>query len=1365
MPASSSELIAVSLQNSSERESKGCCGSFNVKSQDQELNVLSKQILIQDFDCENWWQSSSHSQSTVRRVCCPINKKENHQTVTNNNKFLKKDKSKMAYSKAEDKLEEPRVTLWSPDKVVLGWRKTFPPGAGMVNLGNSCYMNSSLQALFHIPSLANWLLEEINTHIPSCESNPQNYSFCSICTMMRTIKQSLDHGTTVFKPLLLHNKLKCICKTFGYGRQEDAHEFIKLLIDHMEKSFLQHKRAVKLDHRSKETTPLNQIFGGYLRQQVICPLCCYVSTTFSHFQDLVLDIRSVNSVDEALNLYFKKETLDSDNAYKCEKCHKKVPATKRHLIERAPHVLLLQLKRFTISGGKITKHVNIQKNIDISRYVNGVKPLHPNGTGSYFYRLVSMVIHIGSSQHGGHYTAVAEASNNTMFEFDDASVRPISVQSALLKNPYILFYEMVRKPKSNSVPKQVIRQSSEKALIRQSSNDKISKPLPTSLSTSCMWNGTNSHATAEDIGEAVVHNGISNSKKSPLLPQKEREKISFGIKSHGFSKGQDENKYSKPNGLILKRPFQLNSSSLTKSHTNGRNYVSSGLVPYNDESESSDDNESTDNRDTKDSCKFVNGHSNGHEKFVNKSGKSTDSSENSRSNNNNGDKGNDYLKSKNHVEKMSNVDKIKKDKIKEDTTCSTSQGISGLNNKSTSFLPRSVQIQSSGNGKNVGGNKVNNSMPKILNGHSSTDNLNEKKNSEHEKIDKVSLKEEHNDSYGTNSGNRTKKENGYICNSSSNGLSPVDVRTPNSSPSQSLTDRSKTKSKPEKVLKERDSFSGWISCNNTHKTELEKSFSHDSVLNSKVQQNDKSETASLKSKESLDSNRSDKSSKSVKKSIFSLFPCVSSTQSPDFSPEDEQINSVIENKSSPVRTDPKRLPENKSISQNYPQKPEVASYSKEKNISRLKEEEEDEETEDDNDDDDYDDEDDDDNFHVQKFNSSGKSSSNGQGNYSLTSNGSLDSPLVKENNISERLENGENYEEKSSKSKHQKSPQTPKVINAENHGCEENKKERNFSIKDEENFSMEEKKSRHKKKHKMKPNGAIKCDGSIPTCNGVSSNSSNNTDSNIIIYNWNRNVKDLSDDLPSNKKNETVFSNNFIKNASWNGSDDLSVVNALKRAGELPFGHEVKTWEGEESVFDKEIRKERNQAKKRSADDMYNDDYDRGKVRKKRFKSFHFDSTERRENPFQKFQNEYINNNHKINSNFSSKNSSDENTFHTNNFRSNSYNSTTTTSNGNSTSSINNHSKTNGSHIYGFNDRNYNGIGSNKNNSNSNINNGNLSRNISWDSRNSPFPSQQNHFRPGLYNYSRSKPHQWYKNYRNGKGKFGKKRDFRNSRH
>ena len=61
--------------------------------------------------------------------------------------------------------------------------------------------------------------------------------------------------------------IKGIGKTLLYERQEDAHEFIKLLLDHMEKSFLLSVRGMKLDHRSKETTPLNQIFGGYLRQQ------------------------------------------------------------------------------------------------------------------------------------------------------------------------------------------------------------------------------------------------------------------------------------------------------------------------------------------------------------------------------------------------------------------------------------------------------------------------------------------------------------------------------------------------------------------------------------------------------------------------------------------------------------------------------------------------------------------------------------------------------------------------------------------------------------------------------------------------------------------------------------------------------------------------------------------------------------------------------------------------------------------------------------------------------------------------------------------------------------------------------------------
>ena len=58
-----------------------------------------------------------------------------------------------------------------------------------------------------------------------------------------------------------------IGKTLTSGRQEDAHEFMRLLLESMEDSYLTAVNGHKLDSRSKETTPLGQIFGGYYRDE------------------------------------------------------------------------------------------------------------------------------------------------------------------------------------------------------------------------------------------------------------------------------------------------------------------------------------------------------------------------------------------------------------------------------------------------------------------------------------------------------------------------------------------------------------------------------------------------------------------------------------------------------------------------------------------------------------------------------------------------------------------------------------------------------------------------------------------------------------------------------------------------------------------------------------------------------------------------------------------------------------------------------------------------------------------------------------------------------------------------------------------
>lgn len=85
-----------------------------------------------------------------------------------------------------------------------------------------------------------------------------------------------------------------ICRTMVPGQQEDAHEFLRYLLEGMEKAYLARHKASKLDSYSKETTPINQIFGGYIRTEVKCLQCRHVSTTFQHFQVYIYIYKTYN---------------------------------------------------------------------------------------------------------------------------------------------------------------------------------------------------------------------------------------------------------------------------------------------------------------------------------------------------------------------------------------------------------------------------------------------------------------------------------------------------------------------------------------------------------------------------------------------------------------------------------------------------------------------------------------------------------------------------------------------------------------------------------------------------------------------------------------------------------------------------------------------------------------------------------------------------------------------------------------------------------------------------------------------------------------------------------------------------------------
>ncbi|KMY97787.1 uncharacterized protein Dsimw501_GD13899, isoform B [Drosophila simulans] len=306
----------------------------------------------------------------------------------------------------------------------------------MINVGNTCYLNSTLQALLHIPALANWLVSE-QAHLADCNVAEPG-SGCIICAMAKTLLATQSNQSAV-RPFLIYSKLKQICKHMVVGRQEDAHEFLRFLVEAMERAYLMRFRNYKeLDQLVKETTPLGQIFGGYLRSEVRCLSCNHVSITFQHFQDLLLDIRKADSLEDAFEGHFSRERLE-DMGYKCEGCKKKVSATKQFSLERAPITLCIQLKRFSMIGNKLTKQISFKPRIDLSKYAARSPAAQAQ---PLTYRLVSMVTHLGASQHCGHYTAIGSTDTGSFYNFDDSYVRPITMQNVCNTNAYIMFFEL-----------------------------------------------------------------------------------------------------------------------------------------------------------------------------------------------------------------------------------------------------------------------------------------------------------------------------------------------------------------------------------------------------------------------------------------------------------------------------------------------------------------------------------------------------------------------------------------------------------------------------------------------------------------------------------------------------------------------------------------------------------------------------------------------------------------------------------------------------------------------------------------------------------------------------------------------------------
>jgi len=401
----------------------------------------------------------------------------------------------------DGELNLPQRGLCDERKVLLAHKWAVDPchgPTGLVNTGNTCYLNSTLQCLAYLPPFCQSLIslpdvkqDSLSSSFPQNENGYRQHKLSQgkritmiLRALFRRIHCKAPNGYTTGhgRPISPHDFVNSVpllgsCGSrngykFRPGRQEDAHEFLVHLLDAMNDGELQ---QAGIDQHSSgwrdrlpiprldETTFVHRVFGGYFRSQVKCTSCGNRSNTYDPFLDLSLEVsrKSCHSIDDAIREFTRKETLDSDNRWKCSGCKKHVCATKQLTVFRPPLSLCVQLKRFKFGAGAFASSFSggalgyghfsgfgggrFGKKISKPVSFPALLKLPLSDGRACEYGLTGVVIHVGGSASSGHYTAyVKKPSRNgsdRWFHVDDSFVEAVSERNVLQqKDAYLLFY-------------------------------------------------------------------------------------------------------------------------------------------------------------------------------------------------------------------------------------------------------------------------------------------------------------------------------------------------------------------------------------------------------------------------------------------------------------------------------------------------------------------------------------------------------------------------------------------------------------------------------------------------------------------------------------------------------------------------------------------------------------------------------------------------------------------------------------------------------------------------------------------------------------------------------------------------------------
>jgi len=317
---------------------------------------------------------------------------------------------------------------------------------GLENVGNSCYINSTLQILSQIDELNDYLFQLDK----KLNNIPDTILLLEWIGLVKLIRE--NHCNILPNRFIEHLRRVSSQKKrdeFSRNEQNDSVEFFEFMLECTHNSLnlvdkslsFEKSGCLQVDNYFKnmlntEYSMISRLFTCCILNQYIHPITKKIEFyKLEHGNKIELSIpEKGTSLYDCFIETFKEDSLDGENAWFDEKEDIKKDVLKRCALAYTPPILCIHLKRWRVNISKNKRKIESPLLLDITRFTIYKEKQE--------YELFGILNHEGGIRGGHYYSYVLR--ERKWFLLNDQNVELIKPEDMIHESNYCLFYRKIK---------------------------------------------------------------------------------------------------------------------------------------------------------------------------------------------------------------------------------------------------------------------------------------------------------------------------------------------------------------------------------------------------------------------------------------------------------------------------------------------------------------------------------------------------------------------------------------------------------------------------------------------------------------------------------------------------------------------------------------------------------------------------------------------------------------------------------------------------------------------------------------------------------------------------------------------------------